>query len=100
MTIAERIRQKLEAALRPTRLDIHNDSHLHAGHHAGAHAGEETHFRVEIVAAAFAGENRVARQRRVYAILAEELAGGVHALQLTALTPEEDRGNARSKGSA
>lgn len=89
MTIAERIRQKLEAALQPARLEIHNDSHLHAGHHAGAHAGEETHFRLVIVAAGFAGENRVARQRRVYAILADELAGGVHALQLSALTPEE-----------
>jgi len=90
MTVAERIRQKLEAAFRPARLEIYNDSYLHAGHHAGAHAGEETHFRVEIVAAGFAGENRVARQRRVYAILAEELAGAVHALQLSALTPEED----------
>ncbi len=90
MTIAERIRQKLESALQPTRLEIHNDSHLHAGHHAGAHAGEETHFRVNVVARAFAGENRVARQRRVYGILSEELAGGVHALQLSAVTPEED----------
>jgi BolA protein len=91
MKIAERIREKLEAALQPARLEIHNDSHLHAGHHQGAHAGEETHFRLEIVAAGFAGENRVARQRRVYAILAGELAGGVvHALQLKALTPEED----------
>ncbi len=91
MTIAERIREKLEAALHPERLAIHNDSHLHAGHHQGAHQGDETHFRVEIVAAAFAGENRVARQRRIYALLAEELAGGVHALQLSALTPDEAR---------
>jgi BolA protein len=90
MTTAERIRQKLEAALQPTRLEIHNDSHLHAGHHAGAHHGEETHFRLEIVAPGFAGESRVARQRRIYAILAGELAGRVHALQLSALTPEED----------
>lgn len=91
MTTADRIRGKLEAALHPERLEIHNDSHLHAGHHAGAQRGEETHFRVEIVAAAFAGENRVARQRRVYGILADELAAGVHALQLSALTPDEDR---------
>ncbi|HEY1505997.1 MAG TPA: BolA family protein [Stellaceae bacterium] len=91
MSIAERIRQKLEGALQPARLEIHNDSHLHAGHHAGAHRGEETHFRIEIVATSFVGESRVARQRRVYAILAEELAGDVHALQLSALTPEEDR---------
>lgn len=89
MPVADRIRSKLAAALRPTRLDIHDDSHRHAGH-AGARPEGETHFRVEIVSAAFAGQNRVARQRRVYALLAEELAGPVHALQLTTLTPEED----------
>jgi BolA protein len=91
MTVADRIREKLDAALHPQRLAIFNDSLLHAGHHAGAQRGEETHFRLEIVASAFAGESRVARQRRVYGILAEELAGPVHALQLSALTPEEDR---------
>jgi BolA family transcriptional regulator, general stress-responsive regulator len=91
MSTADRIREKLEAALQPARLAIHNDSHLHAGHHGGANRGEETHFRIEIVAAAFTGESRVARQRRVYGILAEELAGTVHALQLSALTPDEDR---------
>lgn len=91
MSTADRIRTKLEAALQPARLTIHNDSHLHAGHHPGAQRGDETHFRLEIVAAAFAGESRVARQRRVYGILAEELTGLVHALQLSALTPDEDR---------
>jgi len=91
VTVADQIRQKLEAALQPARLIIHNDSHLHAGHlHPGAGPrGEETHFRLEIVSARFAGESRVARQRRVYAILAEELAGPVHALQLSLQTPEE-----------
>lgn len=92
MTTTDRIRTKLQAALQPQRLAIYNDSHLHAGHHPGAQRGEETHFRVEIVAAAFAGESRVARQRRVYGILAEELADTVHALQVSALTPDEDRG--------
>lgn len=91
MTTTDRIRTKLQAALQPQRLAIYNDSHLHAGHHPGAQRGEETHFRVEVVAAAFAGESRVARQRRVYGILAEELAGPVHALQVSALTPDEDR---------
>jgi BolA protein len=91
MSTADLIRRKLEAALNPARLAIFNDSHLHAGHHPGAQRGEETHFRVEIVAAAFAGESRVQRQRRVYGILAEELAGPVHALQVSARTPDEDR---------
>jgi BolA protein len=92
MSVADRIRQKLTAALGPTRLAIHDDSHRHAGH-AGSRPEGETHFRVEIVSPMFAGESRVARQRRVYAVLAEELAERVHALQLTTLTPEEDAGS-------
>jgi BolA protein len=91
MSVADRIRQKLSAALAPTRLAIHDDSHRHAGH-AGSRPEGETHFRVEIVSPIFAGESRVARQRRVYAVLAEEMAERVHALQLTTLTPEEDAG--------
>ena len=89
MRVADRIQAKLTAALQPTRLAIRDDSHRHAGH-AGARPEGETHFHVDIVSAAFAGEPRVARQRRVYALLAEELAGPVHALGLTTLTPEED----------
>ena len=91
MSVSDRIRRKLEEALQPQRLAVYNDSHLHAGHHPGAQRGEETHFRLEIVAASFAGQSRIERQRRVHAILAEELAGPVHALQLLARTPEEDR---------
>ena len=87
--VAERIRRKL-TTLRPTRLIVNDDSHRHAGH-AGARPEGESHFRVEIVSPVFAGESRLARQRRVYALLAEELQAGVHALQLSTLTPEEDR---------
>ncbi len=89
-SVAERIRSKL-ATLRPTRLAIRDDSGRHAGH-AGARPGGESHFRLEIVSSAFAGESRVSRQRRVYALLADELQSGLHALQLTTLTPDEDRG--------
>jgi BolA family transcriptional regulator, general stress-responsive regulator len=93
--VADRIRDKIEAALKPQRLVIHNDSHLHAGHHEGAMRGEETHFRLEIVAEGFKGQNRVQRERRLHTLLAEELAGPVHALQLSLRTPEEDQ---RAKG--
>ncbi len=91
MRIADRIHAKLTAALQPTRLVIHDESHRHAGH-AGARPEGETHFRVEIVSSAFAGESRIARQRRVYALLAEELSERVHALALTTRTPEEETG--------
>ena len=89
MTAADRIRTRL-AALHPVRLSIIDDSHRHRGH-AGARPGGETHFRVEIVSPDFAGKTRIERQRTVYGLLAEELAAGVHALQLTTLAPDEDR---------
>jgi BolA family transcriptional regulator, general stress-responsive regulator len=85
------LRAKLSAAFAPVRLDIIDESHRHAGH-AGARPEGETHFRVEIVAAAFAGKSRVERQRLVYAALAEELQSRVHALQPTTRTPEEAEG--------
>lgn len=90
--MAERIRAKLTAGLNPQRLKIVDDSHKHAGH-AGHRPGGETHFDVTVVTDAFAGKSRVARQREVYRLLAQELADGVHALALTTATPEEDQGN-------
>ena len=90
MRMADRIAGKLTGALAPTRLAVKDNSEQHRGH-AGARPGGETHFAVEIVAARFAGLSRVARQRLVYGALADELAGGVHALELKTLTPEEDK---------
>ena len=89
MRVKAAIEKKLAEGLTPRRLDVVDESHLHAGH-AGARDGGESHFRVEIVAAAFAGLSRVARQRLVYGLLAEELKGPIHALALRTLTPEED----------
>jgi BolA protein len=88
--VAEAIRAKLLGALSPSRLDVVDQSHLHAGH-AGARQGGESHFHVTVVAEAFAGEGAVARQRRVYKILSEELAGPVHALGLSLSAPGEGR---------
>jgi BolA protein len=88
MSMALRMRQKLEAAFQPLKLEIVDESAHHAGH-AGARPGGESHFRVTMVAAAFAGQNRLARQRRVNEVLAEELRGSVHALSMTVLAPGE-----------
>lgn len=79
---------KLRAAFAPDRLVIVDESHKHHGH-AGWREGGETHFRVEMVTAAFRGVSRVERQRRVHRALAEELAAGVHALALRVFAPEE-----------
>lgn len=87
--VAATIRRKLTERLAPTRLDIIDESHRHAGH-AGARPEGETHFAVTIVSPAFAGLSRVARQRLIYQILAEQLADRVHALSLRTLAPGED----------
>jgi len=92
MRVADSIRQKLAAAFTPQSLEVADESHRHAGH-AGATRDDgsqgETHFHVRLVSAAFEGVSRVERQRRVYAALADELAGPVHALSLTLLAPSE-----------
>lgn len=88
MTVADAIREKLVAAFSPARLEVRDESHLHKGH-AGARPGGESHFRVLIVSTAFEGLSRLARQRAVNAALKDELAGPVHALAMTVLTPAE-----------
>lgn len=90
MTIAEQIEEIVSEALQPVRLEVADKSHLHAGH-AGARPEGETHFHLTIVSSLFEGENRVARHRRVSALLADLLADRVHAMQLKTLTPDEDR---------
>lgn len=86
--VARTIRQKLEAALQPAVLDIVDDSQRHAGH-MGARPEGETHFNLRIIAAAFAGQSRLERQRMIYELLAEEMRTRVHALAMVTLTPEE-----------
>ena len=88
MHVAQRIREKLTSALNPTRLEVVDESHRHAGH-AGARPGGETHFHVEVVAAAFQGKSRIERQRLVYSALKEEMSEQIHALSLVTRAPGE-----------
>jgi stress-induced morphogen len=91
MQVEKRIKEKLTAAFAPERLVIENDSHKHAHHLSGR--GEavtgETHFTVTIISNAFAGRSRIDRHRMVHEVLAEELAGPVHALAVKTATPGE-----------
>lgn len=82
-----RMRGLLEAALTPTRLEIIDDSHHHAGH-AGSRTGQG-HFSVTIVSAAFVGKSLPARHRLVYAALGALLQTDIHALSIQANTPDE-----------
>jgi len=81
MSVAEQIRQSLEAAFSPTELVIQDDSEAHRGH-SGYSEGEESHFNVKIRAEAFGDMNRIARHRAVHKALGPDLVGSIHALAL------------------
>ncbi len=82
------ITRRLTEALDPTHLEVRNDSARHRGH-SGDDGSGESHFSVDIVAPAFGGMNRVARQRAVNAALADLLAERIHALAIKARAPGE-----------
>lgn len=105
-------------ALAPSSLEIRNDSHLHSHHKAmQGSTSRETHFQYEhrsirachftdstsvsVVSDAFKSKMQPARHRMVYGLLKDEMAaeGGIHALQLTTRTPEEDEKVKAKEGS-
>jgi len=90
MSVAAKIRERL-AALDPMKLDLVDESAQHAGH-SGASPGGETHWRLTIVSARFAGQPTVARHRMVYQALGELMQNPIHALAITARSPEESKG--------
>lgn len=87
-TIAQEMRQLLEAAFTPTYLDVVNDSASHAGHMGDDGTGE-SHFTIDIESAAFAGVSRLQRQRLVNAALGDIPGQRVHALAIKARAPGE-----------
>ena len=82
-----KIKALLDSALGPQRVEISDDSHLHAGHR-GAQGGGG-HFSVTIVSEAFIGKNLLERHRMVYNALSQALETEIHALSIQAYTPEE-----------
>ena len=83
----ERIREQLQQALATDRIELIDDSHLHAGH-AGAREGKG-HFRVRIVSPRFMGLRTLQRHQLVYRSLEDLMQSDIHALSIVALTPEE-----------
>lgn len=86
-TRIERIRALLEAGLQPEVLELADDSHLHAGH-AGARDGRG-HFRVYIVSKQFATMRPLQRHQLVYRTLGDLMQTDIHALSISASTPDE-----------
>ena len=84
MTTQETIQQKLQAAFSPLHLEVINESDNH-----NVPKGSESHFKVVLVSQAFEGESLLARHRQVNKVLADELQGGIHALALHTMVPED-----------
>jgi BolA protein len=86
MDTKERIAARLNEALAPESLDVIDESYLHKGH-AGHRPDGETHYRVRITAGVFRGKSRIEMHRTINALLADELAAGLHALAIEAKAP-------------
>ena len=83
----EMIRERLTNNLRPTELNIIDESARHAGH-AGAASGGG-HFIVDIVASAFNDKTLIQRHRLVYDAVDDIMHSEIHALSIQAKTPDE-----------
>ena len=81
MTVAEEMRQRLEQAFHPLRLEVLDESEEHRGH-GGWREGGGTHWRIRIAAPAFGALSRVDRHRAVHAALGPQIIGRIHALAL------------------
>ena len=92
MNVQQEMKQSLEDAFAPTRLEVINDSAKHSGH-SGDDGSGESHFTIVIESAAFSGISRLQRQRMVNAALGDIPGQRVHALAIKASAPEDNRGN-------
>jgi BolA protein len=90
VSVAAQIRSRLDA-LEPEAVELVDESAKHAGH-AGARPGGNTHWRLTIVSRRFDGKNSVSRHRLVYDALGDLMKDPIHALNITARTPEETKG--------
>jgi BolA protein len=91
VSVDAEIRRRL-TVLEPESLELVDESAKHAGH-AGAAPGGQTHWKLSIVSRRFAGQPTVARHRMVYQALGELMQNPIHALAISARSPEEPKGS-------
>jgi len=86
--VAAEMLRRLNSAVSPTQIELVDDSEQHRGH-GGYNPAGESHFSLQIESPAFAGKNRVERQRMIYAALGDLMRERVHALSIRAIAPGE-----------
>ena len=91
MLVQTQIETKLHAAYTPQFAEVLNESHMHS-----VPPNSETHFKITLACAAFEGVGKVKRHQQIYALLKDEIAGGVHALAMHLYTPDEWQARAQS----
>lgn len=89
MSFSQSIQNKIEQHLDPVSVEIINESHLHAGHQESFDGTGETHLRIKVVSKVFEGMTRVNRHRQINALVADEIAQGLHAIAIDAKAPNE-----------
>lgn len=89
MSLRQSMENKLRDAFSPDRLNVIDESHMHAGHQPDMTGTGETHMRVQIVSGQFSGKSRVDRHRAINGLLKPELDAGLHALAIEAAAPGE-----------
>ena len=89
MSIIETIEKKLQTEFNPDKLEIINESHLHAGHQPGFDGKGESHIRIRIVSDHFKDINRITRHRKINALLGDMMERGLHAVAIEAHAPGE-----------
>lgn len=91
MSLQDTIETKLRSNFNIVEMNVINESHLHAGHQPSFDGSGETHFRIQLVAEEFEGQNRVNRHRAINELLKPELDAGLHALALELNAPGETK---------
>ena len=89
MSIIKTLEKKLREAFNPDKLEVINESHLHAGHQPGFDGTGESHIRIRIISSHFDGITLVDRHRKINALLNDEIAAGLHAVAIEANSPAE-----------
>jgi len=88
-SIQATLEEKLQHRFAPVKLEVINESHLHAGHQPQFDGTGETHFRIKIISSEFSGMSRIARHRAINALVTELMDQGLHAIAIDAKAPED-----------
>ena len=92
MSMIESLEKKLRETFDPAKLEVINESHLHAGHQPGFDGTGDSHIRIRIISSHFEGMSRIQRHREINSLLNDEIAAGLHAVAIEANTPAEKQG--------